>query len=410
MDDKTVTRIKKVMPLLNERQTRLYLAAEALSIGRGCITAVSNASGMDRNTISRGIRELELLHPELCRQAEVQENRLNLDRIRKTGGGRKPIEVTQPGIYEELEKIVNPESFGNPESPLRWTTKSLRNLSNELADIGYKVSHNKVGEMLESLGYSLQLNQKMYQVGEPHPDRDAQFSHINETCTEFLQTGNPVISVDCKKKENIGNFKNSGAEYSPKGFPTKVLDHDSPLPGLGKAAPYGVYDIGSNEGFVSVGISSDTAEFAVATIRSWWVSMGKEQYPEASKLYINADGGGSNGSRNKLWKVELQKFANEFGIEVTVSHFPPGTSKWNKIEHRLLSQISKNWRGKPLTSIEVIISLIASTTTEKGLKVKCLFDDKIYEKGIKVEDDELAKVNIVRNSFCGNWNYTILPQ
>ena len=292
---------------------------------------------------------------------------------------------------------------------MRWTTKSLRNLADELVSEGYRIGYRKVGYLLEELGYSLQMNQKMRQVGEEHPDRDAQFEHINEKAKAFGAAGLPVISIDCKKKELVGSFKNVGAEYAPKRHPVEVLDHDFPLPALGKAAPYGIYDISANEGYVSVGISADTAQFAVASIRNWWYSMGVERYPATKQLLITADGGGSNGSRNRLWKTELQKFANETGLEISVCHFPPGTSKWNKIEHRMFSQISKNWRGKPLESLAVIVSLIAATTTRTGLTIQCQLDLNKYPKGIKISDKELASVNIVGDSFHPNWNYSILP-
>ena len=337
------------------------------------------------------------------------EKNKNKRRIRAKGAGRKPIAETQPGIKEAIERLVDPETYGDPTNPLRWTTKSLRNLQKELQSEGFKIGYDKVGDLLKELGYSLQQNKKMKQVGVESPDRDAQFKHINGTAKQYITVGNPVISIDCKKKENIGNFKNTGSEYQPKNHPKMVLDHDFPLPELGKAAPYGIYDIAGNNGFVNVGISADTAQFAVNSIRMWWLQMGKEQYPDASALYITADGGGSNGSRCKLFKTELQKLANELNIPIEVSHFPPGTSKWNKIEHRLFSQISKNWRGRPLETLEIIVELISSTTTNNGLNVKCVIDRNIYPRGIKVSDEELKDVNIIRNNFCGNWNYTIFP-
>ena len=294
-------------------------------------------------------------------------------------------------------------------SPLRYTTKSIRNLANELQVQGFQIKYNKVADLLRSLGYSLQQNQKMKQVGKESPDRDAQFKHINATAMQYLDAGEPVISVDCKKKENIGSFKNNGSEYAPKGTPVEVLDHDFPIPGKGKAAPYGVYDINNNEGYVNVGVSSDTAIFAVNSIRSWWYYMGLERFPNASKLYITADGGGSNGSRCRLWKIQLQALADELLMPIEVSHFPPGTSKWNKIEHRMFSQISKNWRAQPLESLEIIVNLSASTTTESGLHIECGLDFTEYKTGIKVVDEELSEINIVHNEFCGEWNYTIYP-
>jgi len=330
-------------------------------------------------------------------------------RVRKSGGGRKSILKTNPELLEALQTFVDSTTVGNPENPLRWTTKSLRNLQEELKLQGYAISHVKVGQLLEQLGYSLQMNKKCLQVGESHVDRDAQFRHINQISREFLASGEPVISVDAKKKEYVGNFKNQGAEYHPKGKPVEVLDHDFPLPELGKAIPYGVYDVGSNEGYVNVGISADTARFAAQSIRAWWDEMGCQKYRGASKLYITADGGGSNGRRNRLWKTSLQELANETGLEIHVSHLPPGTSKWNKIEHRLFSYISKNWRGTPLVSLAVIISLISATTTQSGLKVNCGLDEKTYEKGIKISDKELEELNITRNDFHGEWNYYISP-
>lgn len=400
LDEITIKRIKQVLPILNEAQRRLYLAAEAESLGHGGITQISKATGVSRVTITTGIKELkENGDCAISSGAKMA--------IRRKGAGRKPIEITQPGIREALESLMETATFGDPQGPLLWTTKSLRKLEEELQKQGFQIKYRKIGYLLKSMGYSLQVNQKMNQVGVPHPDRDAQFRHINETAQSYVQGGCPVISVDCKKKENIGNFKNTGAEYAPTKQPRKVLDHDFPLPELGKAAPYGVYDIGANEGYVNVGISADTAQFAVNTIRSWWNEMGHKRYPETDKLLITADGGGSNGSRNRLWKTELQKFADEAQLDITVCHFPPGTSKWNKIEHRLFSQITKNWRGRPLETLEVIVNLIASTNTDKGLIVRCKADTLEYQKGIKVTDEELAAVSLLEDQFHPNWNYTI---
>ena len=391
------------MGFLNESQQRKYLASEAISLGRGGIKEVSAISGVHRNTISAGIKELR----DPARQEPDVVN--NSTRIRAVGGGRKSILDTQPGILEDLDRLVDPETYGNPENPLRWTTKSTRHLAEELKKLGYHIERDKVGDLLVQLGFSLQQNRKLRQVGTESPDRDAQFKHINSTALAYMSLNNPVISIDCKKKENVGEFKNNGAEYAHKGKPEEVYDHDFPFPEKGKAAPYGVYDISNNEGYVSVGISSDTAVFAVNAIRSWWYYMGSEKFANADKLYITADGGGSNGSRCKLWKTQLQTFADEVLMPIEVSHFPPGTSKWNKIEHRLFSQISKNWRARPLSSLEVIVNLIAATTTETGLKVNCGIDVNHYETGIKVTEEELANVNIERNEFCGNWNYIIYP-
>ena len=403
MDEKLYKHINRVLPWLDEDQRRKFLASEAISLGRGGIQEISAISGVHRNTIAAGVKELT--KPENKAPDSDEAKR----RIRAKGAGRKPISVSQPGIKDALERLVDPETYGNPMNPLRWTTKSLRKLQQELQTEGFTIGYDKVGDLLKELGYSLQQNQKMKQVGEESPDRDAQFKYINNTAKQYMETGDPVISIDCKKKENIGNFKNNGTEYRPQKAPVEVLDHDFPLPELGKAAPYGVYDIASNKGFVNVGISADTAQFAVNSIRMWWQQMGKEQYPNAKRLYITADGGGSNGSRCKLFKTELQKLADEFHIPIEISHFPPGTSKWNKVEHRLFSQITKNWRGRPLETLEMIVALISSTTSSTGLKVHCTLDNNIYPRGLKVSDEELDGVNIVRNAFCGNWNYSILP-
>ncbi len=403
LDQAETTKMKKVLKYFNEAQKRIYLASEAESIGRGGISAVSKALGVSRMTITTGMKELNEGKFEGVPGEAGQ-------RIRKEGAGRKSIEETQPGIREALEKLMQGATLGDPQSLLLWTTKSLRNLEEELKRDGYTVGYRKIGYMLKDMGYSLHLNQKMDQVGSRHPDRNEQFEHINAAAKEYTGKGLPVISIDCKKKENIGNFKNGGAEYAPKGEPVRVLDHDFPLPENGKAAPYGVYDIGANEGMVSVGISHDTAQFAVNSIRTWWQEMGIVRYPDAKKLLITCDGGGSNGSRSRLWKVELQKFSDETGLEVEVCHFPPGTSKWNKIEHRMFSQITKNWKARPLVSLEVIVNLIASTTTDTGLVVKCKPDMNEYECGIKVSDEELARVNLKGNDFHPEWNYVVLPK
>lgn len=402
IDEITLRKINKILPILNEAQKRLYLASEAEAIGYGGITAVSKATGISRVTITSGIKELASNEIE-CIQEDANSC------IRKKGGGRKSIEETQPGIKAALEGLMENATFGDPQSLLRWTTKSLRNLEKELQAQGYDIKYRKIGYLLKDMGYSLQFNQKMKQAGEQHPDRDAQFQHINDTAKVYIDNNCPVISIDCKKKENIGNFKNNGAEYTKIKQPVKVLAHDFPLPEFGKASPYGVYDISANEGYVNVGISADTAQFAVNTVRSWWNEMGKKKYPASHKLLITADGGGSNGSRNRLWKMELQKLADETNLEIAVCHFPPGTSKWNKIEHRLFSQITKNWRGRPLESLEIIVNLIASTTTESGLTVCCKADLSKYQKGIKVSDEELATVNLYGDEFHPNWNYVIKP-
>ena len=398
-----INKIKLVLPHLDERLKRIYLASEAEALGRGGAKEISSVFGIHQNTLTAGKKDLH------SGEVLISDDG-NFFTTRHKGAGRKTVVENHPEVIEALNRLIDGESFGNPENPLRWTTKSLRNLSDELKSEGISVGHVTVGKLLEQMGFSLQINQKMNQIGSESPDRDAQFKHINETVKIYSSNGNPVISVDCKKKENIGNFKNNGAEYAPKKNPVKVLDHDFPLPENGKAVPYGVYDIINNEGYVNVGISKDTAEFAVQSIRNWWTLMGKEKFPDARSLLITADGGGSNSTRCRLWKTELQILADEIKIPIEVSHFPPGTSKWNKIEHRLFSQISKNWRGKPLETLSVIINLISSTTTDTGLNVKCTLDTNQYPSGIKVEDEELEGINITRNCFHGEWNYVISPR
>ena len=399
MDETSAERIRNTLPLLDERQQRLYLANEAKAIGYGGISQVSKVSGISRVTITRGMAEI---NSEEYR-AEAQ------NRCRKKGGGRKPIETKYPEIKEELEKLLEPYTKGDPMNPLKWTSKSMRALESALAQMGYKVSDTVISEMLKKQGYSLQSNKKDLAIKPNHPDRNAQFEYINKTAVKYIKEGQPVISIDAKKKEKIGNFKNNGREYSRKREPVKVLDHDFPIKELGKATPYGIYDIMKNAGFVNIGISSDTAEFAVASIKKWWYEIGQNEYPEAKSIYITADSGGSNGVRVRLWKVKLQELSNELGLVLKISHFPAGTSKWNKIEHRLFSFISKNWRGKPLISLAVIVNLISATTTNTGLTVKCVVDYNEYKKGIDVTDEELAKVNLLRDDFHGDWNYSIIP-
>ena len=396
-NDVIKTRIETVLPTLNERQRRVYLAAEAKSIGWGGKSKIAELSSVTRRTITKG--ELE--------SSEI-ENISSTSRIRKEGGGRKKIAVNQPQILQAIEDIVAPHTMGNPMNPLIWTSKSIRKIAAELLLLGFKVCHEVVRQCLIDLGYSLQSNKKTKEGGDS-PDRDAQFEYINETVKLFAQSNDPVISVDCKKKELIGEYKNSGQEWTLAKNPIEVNVYDFIDKTNGKASPYGVYDIQNNRGWVNVGISSDTATFAVSTIRDWWKQEGSILYPCSNRLYINADGGGSNGSRNHLWKAELQQFSNETGISIQVSHFPPGTSKWNKIEHRLFAYISKNWRAKPLTSLMVIISLIGATTTTKGLKVTANLDEKTYITGLKVTEEEKEKLNIVRNDFHGEWNYIISP-
>ncbi len=390
-------RYELLKPYLNELTKRLYLAAEAKSCGWGGISAVHHATGVSRNTIAIGCKELENAIPETP------------TRIRKPGGGRKKIIDMDPTLLPDLEHLIDPTTRGDPMSSLRWTCKSTRKLAEELNKQGHNVSHTRVAEQLRQMGYSLQGNRKTVE-GTKHPDRNAQFEYINRKTSTFLQNGQPAISVDTKKKENVGNFKNVGQELRPKGDPEKVRVHDFIIPELGKVSPYGIYDQGKNLGWVNVGTDHDTSAFAVESIRRWWYSMGQCIYPNVKNLFITADGGGSNGYRIKLWKIELQKLADETGLEISVSHFPPGTSKWNKIEHRLFSFITQNWRGKPLISHEVIVNLIAATTTKKGLRVECKLDTNLYPKGIKISNKQMAQLNIKRDEFHGEWNYTIGPR
>ena len=382
---------------LDERRRRLWAAAEARVAGRGGIAAVVRATGMAENTIRRGLQELE------------RGERLEAGRVRRPGGGRKTLSTGDPTLQEDLERVVDAHSRGDPESPLRWTTKSVRRLRDELRVRGHQVSHQTVARLLRDLGYSLQANRKTRE-GTSHPDRDAQFEHITTTATTALAAGEPVISVDTKKKELVGDFKNGGREWRPKGEPEEVRVHDFKDKELGKAIPYGVFDLGSEEGWVNVGIDHDTAQFAVNSIRSWWKHLGRERYPDAHTLTITADCGGSNGYRTRLWKVELQRLADETGLEIQVCHFPPGTSKWNKIEHRLFSFITINWRGKPLTSLETIINLIGSTTTRSGLTVYAQLDQGSYPAKVTVSDAELEAVNLHGHAFHPEWNYTIKPR
>jgi len=384
-----------LLPHLDERQRRLVTAADAQGLGRGGVSLVASASGLSRPTIHKGLRELE-------------EKPLPASRVRREGGGRKRICEQEPAILRELESLIEPESRGDPMSPLRWTCKSTRQLAEVLAKRGYAVSHPTVAELLERLGYSLQGNAKTIE-GAQHPDWDAQFRYINKSTEWFLSRDLPVISVDTKKKELIGRFDNAGRVWRPKGQPEKVLVHDFADPLLGKAVPYGVYDIGQNLGWVSVGCDHDTASFAVESIRRWWQRMGKAVYPGADQLLICADGGGSNGYHVRLWKVELQRFATKSGLTITVCHFPPGTSKWNKIEHRLFSHITMNWRGQPLVSHDVVVNLIGATRTGTGLRVKAALDKKKYPKGIKFPDADMKSIKLKTHDFHGEWNYTLEP-
>lgn len=384
---------------LDERLRRLYAASEAKAIGHGGITLVSKATGVAIGSIKQGLKEL-------CQRRENKSG--GRQRIRREGAGRKATVKVNAALTAALESLVEPVTRGNPESSLRWTCKSLRQLESELKKQGHIVSHTSIGDLLKNMGYSLQGNRKTLE-GSSHPDRNAQFEYINKIAEEAISNGQPVISVDTKKKELVGQYKNGGKEWRPQGDPEKVNVYDFVDKELGRANPYGVYDLANNTGWVSVGTDHDTASFAVATIRKWWFAMGAPLYNDAKELVIMADGGGSNGSRVRLWKLELQKLSDELGIPIRVSHFPPGTSKWNKIEHRLFSHISMNWRGQPLISHEVIVNLIAATTTQKGLKVRASIDSKLYPKGIKVTDEEFTAIRIQRDDFHGEWNYSIIP-
>ena len=390
-------RYERVAGELNERTRRLLAASEALAIGWGGVSAVSRATGLSRPAITQGMKELQ-------EGAKAGEGR-----IRRVGGGRKSNVSKDPSLREDLERLVEPVTRGDPESPLRWTSKSVRKLAKELQHWGHQVSHELVSELLHELGYSLQALRKTREGGE-HPDRDGQFEHLNAHAAAFLAAGEPAVSVDAKKKELVGDFKNPGREWHPQGEAEEVRVYDFPIKGLGRATPYGVYDLGRNAGWVNVGIDHDTAAFAVESIRRWWNAVGQQQYPEAKRLLISADGGGSNGSRVRLWKWELQQLADETGLAITVCHLPPGTSKWNKIEHRLFAWISQNWRGKPLVSYAVILQLIAATTTEAGLTVQCQLDTTSYPAGRKISEEEMATLSIQPDSFHGEWNYTILPR
>lgn len=384
--------------VLDERTRRLVAAAEAAAIGFGGVTLVAQASGLSRGTVIRGIAELKTA-PKPARG----------QRVRRKGAGRKRTVDQDATLKRDLEALVEPVTRGHPETPLRWTCKSVRQLAAELQRMGHQTSHRMVAELLHQMDYSLQANRKTLE-GSSHPDRDAQFHHISDKIREFQADHQPVISVDTKKKELVGDFKNSGRELRPKGEPEKVRVHDFLIPELGRAAPYGVYDVTQNAGWVSVGVDHDTAAFAAQSIRRWWESMGIEAYPKAVRLLITADSGGSNGARVRLWKLELQRLADATGLAISICHLPPGTSKWNKIEHRLFSFISQNWRGKPLVSHQVIVNLIAATTTKTGLRVRAEVDPAKYPKGVKVSDKEVASIRIERDEFHGEWNYTILPR
>ena len=382
---------------LDERGRRRWAATEAESIGYGGITAVAQATGMSDRTIRNGIKEIRT------------ERTVSPGRQRKVGGGRKSLEATQPNLVNAVEALVEPTERGDPESPLRWTCKSLTNLQQELKSQGYSVGRTKIAKILGELGYSLQGNRKTRE-GKDHPDRDAQFEHIAKRVKAYQRGGRPAVSVDTKKKETLGNKANGGREYRPKGSPREVDTHDFPDKKKGKAIPYGVYDIKQNEAWVSVGINCDTAEFAVEAIRCWWRELGRKRYRRPTRLLITADCGGSNGHRNRLWKMELQKLADKTGMTIEVCHYPPGTSKWNKIEHRLFCHITRNWRGVPLETHEIVVNLIGSTRTTEGLEVHCWLDEREYKKGRKVTDQELQTVKLKRSTFHGDWNYEILPK
>ena len=379
---------------LDERGRRRFAAVEARLVGYGGIALVSRATGIAASTIGRGLCELDDPSPAVT------------DRVRRPGGGRKPLIATDERLLADLEALVDPEARGDPMSPLRWTCKSLRRLASELHAMGHEISHTVVGELLKKLRFSLQANRKTLE-GSHHPDRNAQFGYINTAVTAALAENQPVISVDTKKKELVGDFKNNGREWRPQGDPEEVRVHDFLIKELGRAVPYGVYDLAANDGWVNVGMNHDTAAFAVQTIRRWWQEIGGFRYPKATRLVITADGGGSNGSRVRLWKLELQHLADELGIDIEVHHLPPGTSKWNKIEHRLFSFITMNWRAQPLVSYRVIVDLISATRTDAGLTVRCELDEALYPKGVAVSDAELASVRIKPAEFHGEWNYTI---
>jgi len=397
--DRIRVKYSGLQAILDERARRYWAATEARALGHGGVQALARITGLAPDTIKKGLEEL--VSPE--------EARTQPERIRRPGGGRKPITEEHPEIIDELENLLEPNTRGDPMNPLRWTSRSVRKIADELKEKGFRVSHQKVAELLHEMGYSLQANKKIIE-GSNHPDRDEQFSFINQRTKEFQSAGQPVVSVDTKKKELIGNFKNGGQEWRKLGQPRPVRDHDFEDKDLGKAIPFGVYDVTGNQGMVSVGVDHDTAEFAVNSIRTWWLRMGKAAYPDALELLITADCGGSNGYRTRLWKTELQKLANETGLAIQVCHFPPGTSKWNTIEHSMFSQISMNWRGQPLETLETVVSLIGKTTTKRGLRIEAVLDQGKYEKGRKVPKTEIDAIEMARDPFHGEWNYRIVPK
>ena len=396
-------RFDALAPVMDERMMRLWVAAEARALGRGGVLLVERATGIRRKRIYAGMHDLDEL------AANPPAEHPTKQRIRRPGGGRQRLTDKDPSLLDALESLVEPLTRGDPESPLRWTCKSTRKLAAELNDMGYKICASTVGYRLWDLGYRLHANAKVGE-GSQHADRNAQFEHINAMAVTFREHGDPVVSVDAKKKELVGEYKNNGREWRPIGEPVPVLVHDFIDPALGKAAPYGVYDIARNEGWVNVGISHDTAEFAVASLAAWWREIGKRNYPGSGKILVTADAGGSNGYRTRLWKMQLQAFADWTGLTVSGCHFPPGTSKWNKIEHRLFSYISQNWRARPLVSYQVIIELISATRTQAGLRVHVQLDPRRYEKGIKVTDKEMGALAIRKDGFQGEWNYHIYPR
>jgi hypothetical protein len=394
---------KRLMAAMDERMRRLWAGSEAISYGWGGVTLVSEATGLSRNTVAAGRQSIQ--HKTGATTPGPGEAR----RIRHPGGGRKRLTHSYPKLTADLEALVDPSTRGDPMSPLRWTCKSLRRLARELKSQGYEVSPQTVGELLREMDYSLQANRKLRE-GESHPDRNAQFEYVTARTQEFLGRGQPIVSIDTKKKELVGKFKNPGREWQPEGSPEAVGMHDFLDPELGKAIPYGVFDPASNSGWVSVGIDHDTAAFAVESVRRWWRQMGSKVYPQAAELLITADAGGSNGYRARWWKVQLQGLADELGLQISVCHFPPGTSKWNKIEHRMFCHITENWRGRPLVSHEVIVNLISNTTTTKGLRIQACLDTNSYPTGIKVTDQQMADLRIKPADFHGEWNYTISPR
>ena len=394
----SVKKLKLLFPHLNEKQKRFLAAAEAEQLGRGAMSFISVQVGISRVSMQTGLKEL---YKEVSDEESL--------RIRRQGGGRKSISQSQPGIKEALLSVVDPVTRGDPESPLRWSSKSTIKIAKELCEQGFSISAPRVADLLKEEGYRLQANQKTKEGKADHPDRDQQFQYINRKAKEMMKQDLPVISVDTKKKELVGEYKNQGQEWNPKGDSDRVLSHDFPDPKVPKAIPYGVYDVTGNTGFVNVGTDHDTSAFAVESIRTWWNTFGNDAYPNAKEILICADSGGSNSARSRLWKAELQKFSNESKLSVKICHLPPGASKWNKIEHRLFSEISKNWRGRPLVSYETVVNLISATTTQTGLRVNAKLDTRKYETGLKISKTEFEQINLKKSSFHGEWNYTIHP-